>query len=230
MILPIIITIIGPPGSGKGTQGALIAEKYNLNYVVAGNIIRRLVALDTPLGESVRANYNKGILQPDKTVIWAVKEEISKMDINKGFLLDSFPLSLVQAEALNEILKNYNLPDNVVIYLDISADTGVNRISQRLICSKCSTVFFPADSVYKTKKCSKCGGDLITRSDDKPEVVRTRITEYKSRMLDLKNYYAQRKRLIIINGEPAVSEISKHIFSHIDEFFKTKPLSQYRGK
>lgn len=227
MPLPLIITLIGPPGSGKGTQGRVIAQKYNLNYVVAGNIVRRLATLKTPLGEQVRINLTKGIPQPDKIVIWAVKEEMSKMDINKGFLLDSFPLSLVQAEALNEILKNYNLPDNVVIYLDIRADTGANRISQRLICSKCSAVFFPADPGYKTKKCSKCGGDLITRSDDKPEVVRTRITEYKSRMLDLKNYYAQRKRLIIINGEPAVSEISKNIFSHINEYLKTKPLNQY---
>lgn len=226
-MFPIIITLIGPPGSGKGTQGRVIAQKYNLNYIVAGNIVRRLATLKTPLGEQVRINLTKGIPQPDKIIIWAVKEEMSKMDINKGFLLDSFPLSLVQAEALNEILKNYDLPDNMVIYLDISADTGANRISQRLICSKCSTVFFPADPGYKTKKCSKCDGDLITRSDDKPEVVHTRITEYKSRMLDLKNYYAQRKRLIIINGEPAVSEISKNIFSHIDEYLKTKPLNQY---
>lgn len=220
MSLPLIVTIIGPPGSGKGTQGALIAEKYGLNYIVAGNIIRKLRTLDTPLGKRVKENYDKGVPQPDEIIIEAFREEFSKMDVQKGFLLDSFPLSIGQAHELEKILTEYNLPPNVVIYLDVSADSVIKRIGKRLICSKCGAVYLPSNPAYATGKCSKCGGDLMERADDKPEVVRTRIEQYKSRMVDLKNYYQERGRLIVINGEPGIEEISADIFIHIDEYLK----------
>jgi len=225
---PLIITIIGPPGSGKGTQGKLIAEKYNLNYIVTGDIVRRLRMLDTPLGRRVRAYNDKGVPQPDENIIDAFKEEFAKVSasgLKQGFLLDSFPLSMGQAMALNEILANYKLPENIVIYLDINADTVIKRIGTRLICSKCAAVFLPANPAFQTKKCDKCGGDLIVRADDKPEVVRRRIEEYKSRMKDLKDYYQKKGRLIVIDGEPTIEEIHKDIVKKINEFFKIKPLN-----
>lgn len=215
---PIIITIIGPPGSGKGTQGALIVKKYNLNYIVAGNIVRFLRTLDTPLGRRVKENYDKGVPQPDENIIDTFKEEFSRMDVKKGFLLDSFPLSMGQVKALNEILTSYKLPENIVVYLDISADTVIKRIGTRLICSKCGAVFLPADAAFKIKKCDKCGGDLIVRADDNPEVARRRIEEYKSRMADLKKYYQGKGRLIVINGEPTIEEIHEDIVKRIKEF------------
>jgi adenylate kinase len=221
-MFPIIITIIGPPGSGKDTQGSLIAEKYNLNYIVAGSLVRGLAKLDTPLGAKVRANMDKGIPQPDEIITDAFKAEMSKMDMERGFLFVTFPLSIGQAKSLDKILKEYKLPENIVIYLDISADTVIKRLNGRMTCSKCGSVYLPSDEAYKTKKCDKCGGDLIIRSDDKPEVVRTRIQEYKSRMEDLKKYYQERKRLIMINGEPSIEEISEDIFKHIDEYIKGK--------
>lgn len=222
MSLPLIITLIGPPGSGKGTQGAVIAKKYNLNYIVAGNLIRGLAKMDTPLGDKVRINYNKGIPQPDEIITTAFKEEFAKMDFHKGFLLDSYPLSLGQAKALNEILADHKLPENQVLYLDISADTVIKRLKARMICSKCGAIYLPSDEAYKTKKCAKCGGDLMIRSDDKPEAVRMRIEEYKSRMADLRNYYSERNRLVIINGESTIPEVSADIFKHIDEYLKGK--------
>lgn len=227
---PLAITIIGPPGSGKGTQGQLIAQKYNLNYIVAGNIVRRLMILNTPLGESVRAGYLKGIPQPDEIIIEAFKNEIEGMDVSKGFLLDSFPLSLGQAKALEEILEKNKLSENIVIYLDISAESVIKRINSRMICAKCSAVFLPADPAYQTGKCDKCGGELIVRKDDKPEVVRRRIEEYKSRMEDLKKYYEEKKRLVVINGEPSIEEIHKDILKKINEIRKTEPLNENRGE
>lgn len=218
MISPIIITIIGPPGSGKGTQGQLIVDRYNLNYIVAGNLVRSLCKMNTPLGDRVRINYNKGIPQPDEIIIEVFKDEMRKKDIKKGFLFDTFPLSIGQAKALEEILKEYNLPGDIVIYLDISADTVVKRIKTRLICSKCSAVFLPADAAFGVKKCDKCDGELMERADDKPEVVRRRIEEYKSRMADLKNFYQEKGRLIVINGEPSIEEIHKDIIKKIEGF------------
>ncbi len=220
MFSPIIITIIGPPGSGKGTQGALIAEKYNLNYIVAGNLVRNLYKMKTPLGDRVRVNYNKGVPQLDEIIIKAFKEEMEKKDMKKGFLFDTFPLSMGQAIALKEILVEFKLPENLVIYLDINADTVIKRIGTRLICSKCGAVFLPANPAFQAKKCDKCGGDLVVRADDKSEVVRQRIEEYKSRMKDLKKYYQEKGRLIIIDGEPSIEEISQDIFKHLDELQK----------
>lgn len=220
-INPLVVTIIGPPGSGKGTQGQLIAQRYSLNYVVAGNIIRRLMILSSPLGERVRANYLKGVPQPDEIIIEGLKNEIAEMDSSKGFLFDSFPLSLGQAKELEKILKSKNLSKSIVIYLDISPESVIKRINSRKICSKCSSVFLPSDPAYAANKCDKCQGDLIIRKDDTPEVVRRRIEEYKSRMEDLKNYYEKKKRLIIINGEPPITEVSADIFRHIDEYIET---------
>jgi len=217
MSLPLVLTIIGPPGSGKGTQGSLIAQKYDLNYIVAGSLVRGLAKLDTALGAKVRVNMRKGIPQPDEIIIDAFKAEMRKMDRQKGFLFDTFPLSVGQAEALENILKEYNLPDNIVIYLDISADTVIKRIKTRLICSKCGAVFLPADAAFRAKKCDKCGGDLMERADDKPEVVRRRIGEYKSRMADLRGFYQKKGRLIVIDGEPTIEEISQEIFKKIEE-------------
>lgn len=219
---PFVITIIGPPGSGKGTQGKAVAQKYNLNHIGVGDLVRRLIVLDTPLGKKAKDNYDKGVPQPDETIIQAVKEKIEKMPASqrkKGFLFDTF-LSFNQAKAFDEVLKNYDLPENLAIYLDISADTVIKRTEKRLICSKCGAVFLPKDLAYKTGKCDKCGGDLMVRSDDKPEVVRRRIEEYKSRMTDLKKYYQDRNRLIIINGEPTIEEIHKDIIKKIEEFKK----------
>lgn len=221
---PIIITIIGPPGSGKGTQGKAIAQKYSLNHISVGDLVRQLIALDTPLGKKAKENYDKGIPQPDEIIIQAVKEKIEKMLENrkkKGFFFDTF-LSLNQAKTFDEIFKNYNLPESITIYLDINADTVIKRINQRLICLKCGAVFLPADQAFKIKKCDKCGGNLIVRTDDKPEVVRRRIEEYKSRMIDMKNYYSERNRLVIINGEGTIPEVSANIFKHIDEYLKGK--------
>ncbi|MDP3057262.1 MAG: nucleoside monophosphate kinase [bacterium] len=221
---PFVITIIGPPGSGKGTQGKVVAQKYNLNHIGVGDLVRQLIVLDTPLGKKAKDNYDKGVPQPDEIIIQAVKEKIEKMSASqrkKGFLFDTF-LSFNQAKAFDEVLKNYDLPGSLAIYLNISADTVIERTEKRLICSKCGAVFLSKDPAYNTGKCDKCGGDLMVRSDDKPEVVRRRIEEYKSRMLDLKKYYQDRKRLIVINGEPAIEEIHKDIIKKINEFHKTK--------
>lgn len=220
MPIPLVITIIGPPGSGKGTQGALIAEKYNLNHIVAGNIVRRLRTLDTELGRKVKYFNDKGVPQPDENIIDGFKEEFAKKDMQKGFLLDSFPLSMGQAIALKEILAEFKLSENIVIYLDINADTVIRRIGTRLICSKCGAVFLPANPAFQAKKCDKCAGDLVVRADDKPEAVRQRIEEYKSRMEDLKDYYQEKGRLIVIDGEPSIEEISKDIFRKIEEFIR----------
>lgn len=220
MSLPLILNIIGPPGSGKGTQSHAIVDRYGVNRISPGDLIRELRSQNTPLGQKVKVNYDKGIPQPDDIVIEAIKNKIASMDIKKGILFDPL-LSIGQTEAVEKIMKDLGMPDLWAIYLKITPETVVKRVSSRLICSKCATVYLPADgSAYINRICSKCEGKLIQRPDDKPDIVMRRIKEYESRMKDLKNYYKEKGRLIVINGEPSIEEISRDIFKKIDEFRK----------
>ncbi len=217
MFLPLILNIIGPPGSGKGTQSNAIVGKYGVNRISPGDLIRELRVQDTPLGQRVKVNYDKGIPQPDDIVIEAIKNKLPAMDIKKGILFDPL-LSVGQTEAVEKMMKDLGMPELWAIYLHVSPETVVKRISVRLICSKCATIYLPSDgAAYTDRICNKCGGELIQRPDDKPEIIVRRIQEYESRMEDLKNYYEKKGRLIVINGEPLIEEISAEIFRKIEE-------------
>lgn len=220
MSLPLILNIIGPPGSGKGTQSKAIMEKYGVNRISPGDLIRELRAENSSLGQRVKINYDKGIPQPDDIVIEILKNKLLSSDIKKGVLFDPL-LSVGQTEAMEKILKDLGMPDLWAIYLHISPKTVVKRAGDRLICSDCAAIYLPIDGeAYVNRKCSKCGGKLIQRPDDKPEIITRRIQEYESRMKDLKKYYQKKGRLIIIDGEPSIEEISEDIFNHINEFQK----------
>jgi len=218
--MPLVLNIIGPPGSGKGTQSKAIIEKYGINRISPGDLIRELRVQDTPLGQRVKVNYDKGIPQPDDIVIGAIKNKLSSMDIRKGILFDPL-LSVGQTEAVEGMMKELGMPDLWAIYLKISPETVVKRASGRLICSGCATIYLPADgSAYEKRICSKCGGKLIQRPDDNPEVIARRIKEYEGRMKDLIDYYGKKGRLVMINGELSIAEVSADIFKHIDEYLK----------
>lgn len=218
--MSLILNIIGPPGSGKGTQSNAIVEKYGVNRISPGDLIRELRAQDTPLGERVKVNYDKGVPQPDDIVIEALKNKLLAMDIKKGILFDPL-LSIGQTEAMEKMMKDLGMPDLWAIYLRVSPETVVKRVSSRLICSGCAAIYLPADgSAYEKRICSKCGGKLIQRPDDTPEVVVRRIKEYESRMKDLIGYYSNKGRLIMIDGEPSIAEISAEIFRKIEEVVK----------
>lgn len=217
MTLPLILNIIGAPGSGKGTQSEAIVKKYGVNRISPGDLIRELRLQDTSLGQRVKVNYDKGIPQPDDIVIEAIKNKLPSMDIKKGILFDPL-LSVGQTKAVEKMMKDLEMPDLWAVYLKVSPETVVKRVSSRLICSKCATIYLPADgSAYENRICGKCGGKLIQRPDDKPEIVVRRIKEYESRMKDLENYYKEKGRLIVINGEPTIPEISAEIFKKIRE-------------
>ncbi len=218
--MSLILNIIGPPGSGKGTQSKAIMEKYGVNRISPGDLIRELRVKDSPLGQRVKINYDKGVPQPDDIVIEAIKNKLPLMDIKKGILFDPL-LSVGQTEAVEKMMNDLGMPDLWAIYLSVSPETVAKRVSSRLICSECATIYLPADgSAYENRVCSKCGGKLIQRPDDTPEIVVRRIKEYESRMRDLKNYYEKKGRLIVIDGEPSIEEISKDIFKKIEELVK----------
>lgn len=215
-----ILIILGPPGAGKGTQSKLIVEKYGLDLVVTGDLVRELRQKDTLLGRKVKENYDAGIPQPDEIIVNTIREKIPTLQSQVGILFDTFPLSVVQAEALEKMAEEFHWAAPYMLYIKISAKTVVKRISSRLVCSnpKCKEIHMPSDGQsYKSRKCKKCGSDLIQRPDDKSEAVMRRIEEYKERMKSLKKFYQQRGRLIIVNGEPSVPEVTKEIFEKIEK-------------
>lgn len=220
MTYPLILNIIGPPGSGKGTQSNAIMKQYGVNRISPGDLIRELRAQETLLGRKVKTNYDKGIPQPDDIMIEVLKNKLLSLDIKKGLLFDPL-LSIRQTEEMEKILKHLGMPDLYAIYLHVSPETVIKRVSDRLICSECATIYLPSDGeAYLSKKCDKCRGQLIQRPDDKPEIIARRIQEYESRLKDLKKYYQEKGRLIVIDGEPSIEEISQDIFNQIDELQK----------
>ncbi|MDI6828210.1 MAG: adenylate kinase, partial [Armatimonadota bacterium] len=190
------LVLLGPPGAGKGTQALLISEKYGIPHISTGDILREAVKQGTPLGQKAKDYMNKGELVPDEIVIGIVVERIQQPDCNNGFMLDGFPRTVVQAEALDEELRKRKQELDAVLSFEVDEDEIVRRISGRRICEKCGALYnINTEPTTKKEVCDQCGGQLITRPDDEPEAVRRRLQVYKSQTEPLINYYKQKSIL-----------------------------------
>ena len=166
------IVLLGPPGSGKGTQANLICEKYNLPHISTGDIFRENIANKTPLGVKAKEYIDKGSLVPDELTISIVVDRLKQPDCKKGFVFDGFPRNLAQAEALDKMVE---LDKAIMIYLD--DEEIVRRLSGRKMCKKCGN---PTHIDWLVDgKCEKCGGEVYTRDDDKPVTVKARLEKQK---------------------------------------------------
>lgn len=166
------IVLLGPPGSGKGTQANIICEKYNLPHISTGDIFRYNIKNETELGKKVKSYIDSGSLVPDEVTIDIVKDRLENADCEKGFVLDGFPRNLVQAKALSSFVTI-----DKAIMIDLSDDEIIRRLSGRRMCASCGNpthVDWLVDG-----KCEKCGGEVMTRDDDKEEVVRARLEKQK---------------------------------------------------
>ena len=166
------IVLLGPPGSGKGTQANIICEKYNLPHISTGDIFRYNIKNETELGKKVKSYIDSGSLVPDEVTIDIVKDRLEDADCEKGFVLDGFPRNLVQAKALSSFVTI-----DKAIMIDLSDEEIIRRLSGRRMCSSCGNpthVDWLVDG-----KCEKCGGEVMTRDDDKEEVVRARLEKQK---------------------------------------------------
>lgn len=166
------IVLLGPPGSGKGTQANIICEKYNLPHISTGDIFRYNIKNETELGKKVKSYIDSGSLVPDEVTIDIVKDRLENADCEKGFVLDGFPRNLVQAKALSSFVTI-----DKAIMIDLSDEEIIRRLSGRRMCASCGNpthVDWLVDG-----KCEKCGGEVLTRDDDKEEVVRARLEKQK---------------------------------------------------
>lgn len=207
------LVLIGPPGSGKGTQATRICDHYGIPWISTGDILRAAVKAGTPLGVQVQAILSSGELVGDDLMIALVRERLGRTDTKSGFVLDGFPRTLVQAETLDGLLGSSPLQ---AIVLDVPEAELERRLTSRRICTKCKTLT-TSRSLYGSEEelCSKCGSVLITRDDDNVVTIRARLGNYRKQTAPLIAYYAERGCLTTIDGTQAPDRVTKALLEVI---------------
>lgn len=208
------IIFLGAPGAGKGTQAERIADAYQIPTVSTGNMIREALANGTEMGLKAKAFIEAGNLVPDEVVIGIIKERLAKDDCAKGFILDGFPRTIPQAEALEEM----GVEIDKVVDIEVADEIIKARMSGRRVCPKCGAPYHIETLRPKVDGiCDKCGTELQQRKDDIPETVADRLTVYHSQTEPLKDFYAERGKLAEVDGLGSVDEITKRVKSALEE-------------
>ena len=197
------IIFLGAPGAGKGTQAEIVSEKFNIPAISTGAIIREAIKNGTEMGSKAKEYTSVGAFVPDDVVIGIIKERLSESDCENGFILDGFPRTVPQAEALDAM----GVEIDKVINIEVPDEKIITRMSGRRACPACGATFH---TVYKPSKngeiCDKCGAQLTIRADDKPEVVKSRLEIYHEQTEPLKDYYSGTGKLITVIGQEEVAD------------------------
>ncbi len=202
------LILLGPPGAGKGTQAKLMLQKYELPQISTGDILREAIRQGTELGKRVEPLLANGKLVPDDLVIQIIEERLKRDDAKKGFVLDGFPRTLPQAEALEAQLSRAGKKIDRVVSLEVDEAAIVGRMSGRRSCPKDGSVFHVLNSPPKISgKCDKCGEALVQRPDDVPEKVQNRLRIYAQDTAPLKAFYEQRNLLSRIDGMGSTEKV-----------------------
>jgi adenylate kinase len=208
------LVILGAPGSGKGTQAAVLATRHRMKHVSSGDLLRAAVARKDELGREIEGIITTGKLVPDEAVLRLVKDAILDNEDNKwaGWILDGYPRTAGQAEALEGVLSEVSQGIDGVVFLDVDADEVVGRLSSRRTCSSCKAVYNLKNKPPKEEgKCDSCGGELAQRSDDKPETIRERLQVYNDATLPVLDYYEARHKVHRVAGSRSIDEIKDEI-------------------
>ena len=199
------IVLLGPPGAGKGTQAELIVKKYNIPQISTGDIFRANIKGGTELGQKAKSYMDAGKLVPDEVVIGMLKERIAKRDCKSGFILDGFPRTIPQAEALDEIAHI-----DCALSLEVADDVIEKRMTGRRVCLRCGATYHVEANPPRVKDvCDICGDKLVIRSDDQAEVVRHRLETYHEQTEPLKGYYEAQGKLKSIDGAQGITATEK---------------------
>lgn len=220
------IILLGPPGSGKGTQAELIEKKYGFPQISTGDLIRKEVEEETPVGKKAKKFVNQGQLVSDDIVLQILKRRIFASDCEKGYVLDGFPRNVEQAQKLEQI---HPFHKEVVLYIEVSDEVVEKRLSARRVCPEDGTVYNVLDSKpRKDMRCDLCGKKLVQREDDKPEVIGERLKVYHEQTEFLHTYYKRKGNYYKIKGERDSVKVSQDIFSVINkELFPIKKLEKF---
>jgi adenylate kinase len=206
------IILLGPPGAGKGTQAKLISEKYSIPHISTGDIFRKNISEKTPLGVKAKSYMDKGQLVPDELTIDLVKDRLQQEDCKNGFLLDGFPRTVAQAEALDKFLHEHNQNINAALLIDVPQEYILERMTGRRVCNSCGASYHVKFNPSKIQgKCDVCGSELIQRKDDSEETVTERLDVYSKQTQPLIQYYSEEKVLSTIDGTREIKEVFENI-------------------
>ncbi len=204
------VILLGAPGSGKGTQAERLSQATGLGHIASGDLFRQAEKEGTELGKLAKSYMEKGVLVPDEVTIGMILERIAES--SQGFILDGFPRNMEQAQALDKALAEEAI--DKVIYIKVPQKELLRRLSERWICRQCETPYNLVSSPPKVAgKCDLCGGELYQRPDDNKETVQKRLEVYFAQTTPLISYYQQRGKLVEINGEKTIEEVSKELLA-----------------
>jgi adenylate kinase len=206
------LVLLGPPGAGKGTQAELIIEKYNIPHISTGDIFRAAIKEGTTMGIEAKRYMDSGQLVPDDVVVGIVKERLSKADCQKGFLLDGFPRTILQADSLAAFLNDNDRKLTAVINIEVDPQVLLKRLTGRRVCRNCAAVYHVESKPSKVAGiCDQCGGEVYQRDDDTPATVQKRLEVYQAQTEPLINYYRAKGLLFSFDGQLAIRVLFEQI-------------------
>jgi adenylate kinase len=206
------LAFLGPPGAGKGTQARDLSREWGVPHLATGDMLREALAARTALGLEAKRFMDQGALGPDEVIIGLMREQLAQPDAAKGFIVDGFPRTIAQAEALARLLKDAGQALDAVIFFDVSEEELLRRLTGRRVCRQCQTTYHLVSApAQKPGVCDRCGGELYQREDDRAETVRRRLEVFARQTAPLLDYYGQRNLLTTVAGEGPIDSIRQAI-------------------
>jgi adenylate kinase len=212
------LILLGPPGAGKGTQAKMLTDQFSIPQISTGDILRAAVKEGSPMGVKAKAFMDSGGLVPDAVVVGIVRERLQKSDCADGFILDGFPRTVPQADALRETLAQLGKDLNAVISLEVDTEALVERLTGRRTCKVCGLGFHVRfDPSMTPGRCDSCGGELSQRDDDREETIRHRLAVYREQTSPLIEYYQAQGLLVRVDGMLPIGQVRELVISVLQE-------------
>lgn len=211
---PLNLVLVGPPGSGKGTQAELLTERFSLYHLASGDLIRAIrshAGTGDTLADEVKARYDAGTPQPDNVVVQIVERELQRLHRKTGFVFDAFPLSVPQALELERMTATFDMREPIAVSIHVAREEAVRRLSMRRICTIDEHVYHPNDAAYQANRCDACGGPLTQRADDTTDIAGKRYDTYVDRIAKLKDFYREKGRLLEVHGEQPITSVFRDV-------------------
>jgi adenylate kinase len=210
--MPVKIVLLGPPGAGKGTQAKSISNRYAIPHISTGDIFRKNISENTPLGIEAKSYMDKGLLVPDEVTINMVKDRLTIDDCKEGYLLDGFPRTVEQATALEGFLANRGEKIDTALLIEVPSSFILERMTGRRVCPSCGASFHVKFNPTTLEgKCDLCGSDIIQRKDDTVEIVNDRLSVYEAQTQPLIDFYGNREQLSKVDGTKAINKVFEDI-------------------
>jgi len=211
------LILFGAPGVGKGTQAKILSEKLNIPHISTGDILREVVKEQTELGKIAQELMNRGDLVPDDVMVEIIKERLNKPDCKRGFILDGFPRTEIQAVALDKLLSELNINQIAVINIYADEEELIKRINSRRACKVCGMIFSLGE-IEGLNKCPNCSSEnsFYLREDDKEDVIRKRFKIFKSTTILVFNYYQERGKVVSVNGIGTIEDVNDLILAELE--------------